>query len=983
MSYYRHLATVLGWSAIAAIAVPVGTRAQLIPDNSLGTESSAIVPQPGQQFIIEGGARRGSNLFHSFQEFNIGDTQQVFFANPNGIGHIFTRVTGSNGSEIFGTLGVKGGANLFLINPNGVVFGPNARLDVGGSFFASSAEAIAFPDGALYRSIPTDSAPLLSVNVPIGLQYGSAPGPIAVQNSDLAVKPGQTLALLGGEVRLTGATLRAPGGEIAIAGLSDIGEIALTGDTLQLPASDRADVRLSDSRASIVGEGGGNLAIYTHNLTITASEVAAGIEEGLGTAEAVGGDIYISATDTIRASENSRIMTTLKPNSRGRGGNITIDAGTVILRDSVVVSETLSEGNAGNVILNISQKVDFASTQPFNRDESVPPPGGEGEPPAENRPNRFNTGVSTISREEATGNAGRLILEAPEITLNGRVRVSSETISAGSGGQLAIATHALRVNGGAVVSTLAAGSGDAGDIAIAADTIEVSDRGNSFNKLGGILATVDSRASRGNGGNITIDTRRLTLRHSGIIAADLFSEGKGGEIAIRATEEVAAIGQEPGKPPSQLTTGVQEGGRGDGGNITIETGRLILRDGARINVGTEGIGNSGNLTIRAEERVELSGLSPEGFPSRFVAQTDKGAIGRGGDIVVDTSRLILRDGAQISAATLGESSGGSIFVRAREGIEAIGFLPVRETLAADIDSELVRDESGKRYPSGIFASSPGLGDVNSLAVETGTLSLQQGAQLSVSSQNQGAAGNLRVRADTARLYHSSLSAESIEGTQANIFVVSPDIQLQERSRITTNARGNATGGNITLHTDILTALENSDISANALDNFGGRVIIHARGIVGAEFRPFPTPESDIMASSKLGPSFSGIVEINTPDVNPEAALAVLPDRVWEPMGEMVAGCPADEGNHFAVVGRGGLPEDPRGILRGEVLVQDLRPLPEATDASHVPLPESDRTRYRIPVEARGWIVNDRGAIELIAHRAASGLFPRLTCERGR
>jgi large exoprotein involved in heme utilization and adhesion len=351
--------------------------------------------------------------------------------------------------------------------------------------------------------------------------------------------------------------------------------------------------------------------------------------------------------------------------------------------------------------------------------------------------------------------------------------------------------------------------------------------------------------------------------------------------------------------------------------------------------------------------------------------------------VVDTSRLILRDGAQISAATLGESSGGSIFVRAREGIEAIGFLPVRETLAADIDSELVRDESGKRYPSGIFASSPGLGDVNSLAVETGTLSLQQGAQLSVSSQNQGAAGNLRVRADTARLYHSSLSAESIEGTQANIFVVSPDIQLQERSRITTNARGNATGGNITLHTDILTALGNSDISANALDNFGGRVIIHARGIVGAEFRPFPTPESDIMASSKLGPSFSGIVEINTPDVNPEAALAVLPDRVWEPMGEMVAGCPADEGNHFAVVGRGGLPEDPRGILRGEVLVQDLRPLPEATDASHVPLPESDRTRYRIPVEARGWIVNDRGAIELIAHRAASGLFPRLTCERGR
>jgi filamentous hemagglutinin family protein len=117
---------------------------------------------------IDGGAIRGSNLFHSFQEFNIDNGSGAYFSNPESISNILSRVTGNNLSNILGTLGVLGNANLFLINPNGIVFGPNARLDVGGSFFASTADSILFENGVEFAASNPEAPPLLTINIPIG-----------------------------------------------------------------------------------------------------------------------------------------------------------------------------------------------------------------------------------------------------------------------------------------------------------------------------------------------------------------------------------------------------------------------------------------------------------------------------------------------------------------------------------------------------------------------------------------------------------------------------------------------------------------------------------------------------------------------------------------------------------------------------------------------------------------------------------------------
>ncbi|MEM9214888.1 MAG: filamentous hemagglutinin N-terminal domain-containing protein [Cyanobacteria bacterium P01_F01_bin.150] len=151
----------------------VGARP--IPDATLDVgERSQVTPQDTLSDRIEGGAIRNTNLFHSFSEFNVEDGHSAYFANPVGIDRILSRVTGANASNILGTLGVDGPADLFLLNPNGIVFGPNVRLDIAGTFVASTADRILFSDNQTFSAIAPEPSALLTINVPTGLQYGSA-----------------------------------------------------------------------------------------------------------------------------------------------------------------------------------------------------------------------------------------------------------------------------------------------------------------------------------------------------------------------------------------------------------------------------------------------------------------------------------------------------------------------------------------------------------------------------------------------------------------------------------------------------------------------------------------------------------------------------------------------------------------------------------------------------------------------------------------
>ncbi len=202
---YRDRASQVGlWllASLTLVSLATRTQAQVVPDRTLGNGNNSVTSTTGNRTDITGGLGRGSALFHSFERFNISPNQQVYFANPANIRNIFSRVTGGSLSNINGLLGVAGSANLFFMNPNGIIFGPNARLDVSGSFLATTANVLEFPDGQKFAATGDRAVPLVEVNIPIGLQFGANPPAMLTNRGNLAT--GQNLTLAAGNLDLQG-----------------------------------------------------------------------------------------------------------------------------------------------------------------------------------------------------------------------------------------------------------------------------------------------------------------------------------------------------------------------------------------------------------------------------------------------------------------------------------------------------------------------------------------------------------------------------------------------------------------------------------------------------------------------------------------------------------------------------------------------------------------------------------------------------------
>jgi large exoprotein involved in heme utilization and adhesion len=300
--------------------------------------------------------------------------------------------------------------------------------------------------------------------------------------------------------------------------------------------------------------------------------------------------------------------------------------------------------------------------------------------------------------------------------------------------------------------------------------------------------------------------------------------------------------------------------------------------------------------------------------------------------------------------------------------------------ASDSVEVIGRSANGK-FPSSLTAQTTGAGNARDLTIATEQLIIRDGAEVNVSSTGTGIAGELRVEADAIRLDNQGKISADTSGGGGNINLSTGDLILRRGSSVTTNARGsNITGGNITINTDNLVAVpqEDSDISANAENSFGGRVIVNASGIFGTEFRRQDTPLSDITASSELGPQFNGLVELNTPDIDPSRGLANLPIEVVDASNQIDQTCAAGRGeagkNEFIIIGRGGLPSNPYEMLSDDEALEDVHPPSgfsrrrnSQPDAARLvtPQPTTSNPKQQL-VEAQGWGINDKGQVVLTA-----------------
>jgi filamentous hemagglutinin family protein len=391
--------------------------AQVVPDRTLPMgEQSQVSGDLNTQ--INGGAIRGNNLFHSFQQFSIPIGGSAAFNNPTNITNILTRVTGSNISNIDGLIRANGTANLFLINPNGIVFGANARLEIGGSFLASTADSLKFASGFEFSASNPQAPPLLTISAPIGLQYGNQIGNIRSQGAILQVPTGQTLNLTGGNIAIEGGQLLAPGGRVTLGGISEVGTAGLNlGGSLSVPDSiARADVGLTNGAlVNVRAGGGGEIAIAARNLDLSAgSRLQAGIGAGLGSAQAQAGAITIQAAENV-TFQGSFIENSIASGAIGKGGDIRINARSLFTTNSPVSARTLGEGAGGNLMVKATDLIQLI--------------GASGDA-------QFFNGleIGTSGR----GDTGNLSIETRNLIVRDGASVGSGTSGEGAGGSLTV-----------------------------------------------------------------------------------------------------------------------------------------------------------------------------------------------------------------------------------------------------------------------------------------------------------------------------------------------------------------------------------------------------------------------------------------------------------------------------------------------------------------------------------------------------------------
>ena len=927
---------------------PTATLAQIVPDRTLGTENSRTVSDtinnlPSDR--IEGGASRGVNLFHSFREFNVGEGRGAYFANPNGIANIFTRITGSNPSNILGTLGVQGNANLFFLNPRGIIFGPNARLDLRGSFIGSSADSIVFNNGFEFSSAKSNTVPLLAINIPVGLRLRENPGtivnssqaigptptlpPLTVEipisnKLGLAVDPGQTLGLIGGDIQLQGGNLTAYSGQILLGSVKSPGLVQFEPTALGLNLNysniqNFGNIEMNGAFINTSGLGGGKIDIRGGNITLNGSGIY-----GLTLGNIDGRGIDINAQN-LRVDKGSQIFTPTL--GEGKGSDINLH-----VTDSV---EAIGLGIEGYQRI-YSQYVASGTLNPFD----------------------------------------------PQIVLN------AGTVGSGASGDINIDTGRLLLRDGLVGGSTTFSSGNGGNMTFRANTIEI---------VSSVLSNGTTRGSTGQGGSITVDAQRLIMRDGSNLVTISRSDGASGNIAIKTKESVKLSGSLPGSTAQTAIGANSFDGNGKAGDITIDTKRLTVSDGAVITLSTGAIiggvvfstsgGPGGSLTVRASESIEVSGVSgalgtADFAPSSLGTQTTTS--GRGGDIRLFTPLLAVRNGGNVSAASLSGSDAGDITINADraevQGMASNGGF--RSRIEASVGS------------ANAVVNPNATGNAGSLNLNINQLIIRDGATVNVQALGTGRAGNINVVANSIALDNkASIDGTTVSGTGANINLRSRSIQLRRGSRITTDA-GISDGGNIKINSDILVALprENSDITANARTASGGQVAVNVPNIFGftsvnreqarsslgltdAEFAKLqinPTsliPTSDIAAiSQQAGPALQGAVTFSSAGVNPAQGLVELPQNVVDPAVLIVANpCIQGQENEFSITGKGGVPANPNDALSSDS-TQFSWVEPLVGRSQNVQGTKAEIEIQPQPViPAGGWVMDDRGQVTLVAY----------------
>ncbi|QTA91438.1 filamentous hemagglutinin N-terminal domain-containing protein [Desulfonema magnum] len=869
-------------------------------DGSLGTAGKLSLPGPDYEIKAEYGQQAGANLFHSFQQFNIHSDESATFTGPDSVKNIISRVTGGETSWIDGRLASAiPDADLYFLNPAGLMFGPNASLDLGGSFHVSTADYLRLGDNEKFYASPLETD-VLSTAPPTAFGFldddaasiiFEGRGEIAQADWDgkpagLSVSEGETISVIGGDIEIRKGThfrttLAVPnpadifGDPVEVPRVGTAGSLTAAGGRINMVSVASAGEVISSASGPDVSsvEDFGNITVSDNSLLDVSGQGA--------------GSIFVRGGRFVTDSSELRARTLGDTD----GGTISIEGDNLSFTNGAYADgNTYGSGKGSDITLKASETVAFEGENSL-RDVS-------------------KILLETHSKDEDAGNAGNLLIEAKDVSFR----------------------H------GAPVSSLTVGKGNGGDVTIRArDTVSFSGQNSDLyhsllslgffgqykeHHSGGIFSLISSESNGGCGGDILLEAGDISLANGCSVYSTTLGPGSSGDIVVNAAETVSIKGSGGkdfwvGGINSTAFTPRPGAVVGDAGNISLEAGKLTIEKGGYITSSTaihaKGMesGKAGDVTIRVRGEVCLSGVNPCGMTSSYVvgnppsgsyisavSRGTGGTAGEAGNVFLEAESLIIEDGSMISASTSGSSNGGNVEIRVRDSVRVSGIAPVMiypegeqptevyAVSAIDASSKGVLPDAGSGGKISLSAkeviltdkgkistSSSGRGNAGDINLDVGGLRLEHDALISsasVSENHGGSAGTITVEADdSVELFNNSVMiTDAVSAGGGKISVNTESSLYLLNSEMSTSVReGIGKGGDISVVNSQSVILNHSNIRANAEAGDGGAIFINTENFIKSS-------DSRVTATSARGNE--GTVNIECPYTDVSSGLTVMP-----------------------------------------------------------------------------------------------------------
>ncbi len=733
--------------------------AEVIFDGSMNAATTGIKLDGNMEITSDYGRVSGKNLFHSFQTFNVNVSEKVTFSSEHAVQNVIARVTGSHFSTINGpVISTIDNANLYLINPQGIMFGDNASIDINGSFYASTADYIASNEEHFYSMLEKDT--ILFTEKPTSFGFLSEnPKKMIISGgwslehdiATLSVKTGKTISLVSGGLEISNTKLEAVQGTINLASVASKGNVDLTNFDLSDDCL-KGNIQMDHSQINVSGDGSG--------------------------------DIYIRG-GRIRIENESDVMA--DNTGSAKGGVTHIQASTVTIDHSNIYSDAESTGNGGQIQIQADDTIVLT--------------------------NQTRVYADATNRQTGAGDAGSIFMNSDHIQLLNKSIVSSDTYGDGQGGEVTMsASKAISILDECKVFTIAEGAGiNAGkggiiriqspNISIIQNSIVSTDTKYGYGNGGQIvLSGLEGMASEsitifgsriysgavqngfGDGGHVSIIGNTVSFINGAVIGSESDGRGKGGDVTITSSE-LDFFGYDSQNNPSAIYTTAQSqlGDAGDAGDISIISNTIRFQNQSGLIANTEGPGQAGQIIVKSSvvELTEDSSISSASLG-------DQNA-GNGGAIQLNVFSELRLNHATILTSSFGDGHAGHISIAAK-GIHLSNQSGIRSESKASIDGgtagkiTVFADDYFDIHDSFISTEA-----VNTASDIVNMIIDKDNGRLNISSNNtvtmingtitssvlggMGNGGDLDINAEMILMNYSKMIANAYEGNGGNIHIV--------------------------------------------------------------------------------------------------------------------------------------------------------------------------------------------------------------------